>query len=60
MCNLSYGIRLEGRAEGKMNMLYELVSKGLLTLSAAAQEAGQSEHEFQSGLDCWLEAYASA
>ena len=60
MCNLSYGIRLEGRAEGKMNMLYELVSKGLLTLSAAAQEAGQSEHEFQNGLDCWLEAYASA
>ena len=66
MCNLSYGIRLEGREEGiavgkaegiaigEMNKLYELADKGLLSLHVAAQEAGQSEEEFQNGLNDWL------
>ena len=68
MCNLSYGIRQEGRAEGiaegrvigEMNMLYELVRKGLLELHAAAQEAGQTDEEFQEGLNRWLAQRASA
>ena len=104
MCNLSYGIRLEGREEGiavgkaegievgraegraegiavgkaegiavgkaegievgraegiaigKMNNLYELASKGLLTMQIAAQEAGQTEEEFSAGMASWAAA----
>lgn len=37
-----------------MRKLYDLVRKGLLSLSVAAAEAGQSEAEFQTGMDAYF------
>ena len=43
----------QGIASGKLVMLYSLTEKGRLTLSEAAEEAGQSESVFQEGLEIW-------
>lgn len=40
------GIRAEGREEGKLEQLIDLVKKGLLKVTDAAKEAGKSEEEF--------------
>ena len=42
-----------GEVRGKMKNLYDLVRKGLLSLSVAAAEAGQSEAEFKAGMDAY-------
>lgn len=55
MCNLSLGItekalkrgREEGRDEGCLDMLRDLVKEGLLSLSVEARKAGMTEKEFQ-------------
>ena len=63
MCNLSDGLeqrcmargfakgqaagRAEGRTEGAMETLFSLVKKGLLTVSAAAQQAEMATPEFE-------------
>ncbi len=39
--------RREGRDEGRLSMLCDLVRKGLLSLTAAAQEAGMTEENFK-------------
>ena len=44
----------EGRKEGALKTLYELVKKKLLSLSTAATEAGQSEEEFKSGMESYF------
>ena len=44
----------KGRAEGIFKTLYTLVKKKLLSLSAAAQEAGQSEEEFSTGMSAYF------
>lgn len=41
------GIRAEGREEGKLEQLIDLVKKGLLKVTDAAKEAGKSEEEFK-------------
>ena len=40
-----------GVTKGKLIQLYELVKKGFLALNIAAQEAGQTEEEFKTGMD---------
>ena len=55
MCNLSDGLEercmargfAKGRAAGTMETLFSLVKKGLLTVSAAAQQAEMSASEFE-------------
>lgn len=55
MCNLSDGLEercmargfAKGRAAGAMETLFSLVKKGLLTVSAAAQQAEMSASEFE-------------
>lgn len=55
MCNLSLGItekalkrgREEARDEGRLDLLRDLVKKGLLSLFVAARKAGMTEKEFQ-------------
>ena len=39
--------RAEGRAEGVLETLVELVQKGLLTVKDAAAQAGMTQEEFQ-------------
>ena len=39
--------KAEGKAEGMLTTLCGLVKKGMLTISAAAKEAGMSEKEFR-------------
>ena len=43
-----------GIARGKLIELYELVSKGFLSLNIAAQEADQTEEEFKEGMKVYL------
>ena len=38
--------RVEGRKEGSLHMLFQLVKKGRLSQSEAAEEAGLTEEEF--------------
>ena len=60
--------RIEGRAEGradgisvgKLEMLYELVRKDLISLKDAAQEANQTEEEFEAGMKAYFEERESA
>lgn len=40
-------MREEGREEGVLSTLEELVQKGLLTVQAAAEQAGISAEEFE-------------
>lgn len=55
MCNLSQGIedraleigRQEGRQEGRIGLLVELISKGRLTEEQAAEDAGMTPEEFR-------------
>ena len=58
MCEVMEKMREESEARGvalgEMRKLYDLVRKGLLSLSVAAAEAGQSEAEFQSGMDAYF------
>ena len=46
--------RKEGRKEGALKTLYELVKKKILSLSVAANEAGQSEDEFKNAMDSYF------
>ena len=38
----------EGREEGMLKMLFNLVRKGILTVSIAAKETGMKEEDFQT------------
>ena len=40
----------EGREEGSMSKLYELVEEGLLSIDAAANNAGVSIEQFKSNM----------
>lgn len=52
MCNLSAGIREEGRKEGRMEgaieQLCALVHRGLLSFSNAVNESGLTEEKFMA------------
>ena len=47
MCNLSAGLVKKGKEEGAMEVLFKLVKKGVLSISAAAEEAGISSSIFE-------------
>ena len=57
MCEVMEKMREESEARGvalgEMRKLYDLVRKGLLSLSVAAAEAGQSEAGFKAGMDAY-------
>ena len=61
MCNFSEGFferglekgMLEGERRGHLISLYDLTLSGIITLSIAAQQAGQTEEEFAAGLDAY-------
>ena len=65
MCNFSEGFfergiqkgllegEARGEARGKLHALYDLTRSGIITLSTAAQQAGQTEEEFRAGLDAY-------
>ena len=40
--------REEGREEGMLKMLFNLVRKGILSVSTAAKETGMKEDQFQA------------
>ena len=48
MCNLSAGIREEGRMEGAIEQLCALVHRGLLSFSNAVNESGLTEEKFMA------------
>ena len=54
MCNLSQGVKAEGREEGinigEMRMLVKLVRKGRVTIEEAAKDAGMTVEEFKKVL----------
>ena len=54
MCNLSQGVKAEGREEGinigEMRMLVKLVRKGRVTIEEAAKDAGMTVEEFEKVL----------
>ena len=54
MCNLSQGVKAEGREEGinigEMRMLVKLVTKGRVTIEEAAKDAGMTVEEFEKVL----------
>jgi len=45
--------RAEGRAEGVLETLVELVQKGLLTVKDAAEQAGMTQEEFQQKISLY-------
>ena len=51
MCNLSQGVKAEGREEGinigEMRMLVKQVRKGRVTIEEAAEDAGMTVEEFK-------------
>ena len=47
MCEALQGIFDDGKEEGKMEMLLDLVKEGILDISQAAAKAGKTEEEFQ-------------
>ena len=55
MCNLSQGVKAEGREEGinigEMRMLVKLVRKGRVTIEEAAKDAGMTVEEFKKVLE---------
>ena len=55
MCNLSQGVKAEGREEGinigEMRMLVKLVRKGRVTIEEAAEDAGMTVEEFKKVLE---------
>lgn len=55
MCNLSQGVKAEGREEGinigEMRMLVKLVRKGRMTIEEAAKDAGMTVEEFKKVLE---------
>ena len=54
MCNLSQGVKAEGREEGinigEMRMLVKLVRKGRVTIEEAAKDVGMTVEEFEKVL----------
>ena len=54
VCNLSQGVKAEGREEGinigEMRMLVKLVRKGRVTIEEAAKDAGMTVEEFEKVL----------
>ena len=54
MCNLSQGVKVEGREEGinigEMRMLVKLVRKGRVTIEEAAKDVGMTVEEFEKVL----------
>ena len=54
MCNLSQGVKAEGREEGinigEMRMLVKLVRKGRVTIEETAKDAGMTVEEFEKVL----------
>ena len=54
MCNLSQGVKAEGREEGisigEMRMLIKLVRKGRLTVEEAAEDAGMTVEKFKEAM----------
>ncbi len=57
MCNLSTGILEKGiekgRIEGALEMLFNLVKKGILTISVAAQQADMDPSVFEQQYNTW-------
>ena len=55
MCNLSQGVKGEGREEGinigEMRMLVKLVRKGRVTIEEAAKDAGMTVEEFKKVME---------
>lgn len=55
MCNLSQGVKAEGREEGisigEMRMLIKLVRKGRLTVEEAAEDAGMTVEKFKEAME---------
>lgn len=55
MCNLSQGVRAEGKAEGrtegKLLMLFDLVRDGSLTIEKAAEKANMTVEQFKAALE---------
>lgn len=51
MCNLSQGVRAEGRTEGKLLMLFDLVRNGSLTIEKAAEKANMTVEQFKTALE---------
>ena len=55
MCNLSQGVKAEGREEGinigEMRMLVKLVRKGRVTIEEAAEDAGMTVEEFKKVME---------
>ena len=55
MCNLSQGIKAEGREEGigigEMRMLMKQVRKGRVTIEEAAEDAGMTVEQFKEVLE---------
>ncbi|MDO5362576.1 MAG: hypothetical protein Q4F03_08010 [Eubacteriales bacterium] len=51
MCNLSQGVRAEGRTEGKLLMLFDLVRDGSLTIEKAAEKANMTVEQFKTALE---------
>ena len=47
MCNLSAGILEKGIEEGTLKTLFRLVKKGLISITAAAQEANMEPAAFE-------------
>ena len=64
MCNFSEGFferglekgMLEGERQGRLKSLYDLTLSGIITLSVAAQQAGQTEEEFSAGLNTYRDS----
>ncbi|MDO4677814.1 MAG: hypothetical protein Q4B00_04180 [Eubacteriales bacterium] len=51
MCNLSQGVRAEGRTEGKLLMFFDLVRDGSLTIEKAAEKANMTVEQFKTALE---------
>lgn len=51
MCNLSQGVRAEGRTERKLLMLFDLVRDGSLTIEKAAEKANMTVEQFKTALE---------
>lgn len=51
MCNLSRGVRAEGRTEGKLLMLFDLVRDDSLTIEKAAEKANMTVEQFKAALE---------
>lgn len=55
VCKAIEELVAEGKAEGAIQMLFRLVSEGLLSLSAAAVQANMTEEEFEAQLHTAVE-----